>query len=110
MRGVKVILLEKETFEKEVLAAKGIILVDFFGDGCAPCAALMPAIESLEEKYGEQIKFTKLNTSKAMRLAISQGIMGLPVIALYENGNKIKELVKDDATPEAVEKMLKEAC
>ena len=33
--------------------------------------------------------------------------MGLPVIAIYENGEKIDELVKDDATPEAVEEMIK---
>ncbi|MEG2120413.1 MAG: thioredoxin, partial [Pseudoflavonifractor sp.] len=42
----------------------------------------------------------------ARRVAISQQVMGLPVIALYENGAKLVHLVKDDATPEAVRAMV----
>jgi thioredoxin 1 len=101
------LLVDKESFAKEVLEAEGYVLVDYFGDGCAPCAALMPAIETLSEKYGDKIKFTKLNTSKARRLAISQKILGLPVIAIYKDGEKVEELVKDDATEANVEAMIK---
>ena len=36
--------LTKENFEEEVLKAQGYVLVDFYGDGCVPCAALMPSI------------------------------------------------------------------
>lgn len=96
----------KENFANEVLAADEYVLVDFYGEGCVPCAALMPEIERLEGVYGKQIKFCKLNTSAARRLAISQKIMGLPVIAVYKEGKKIEELVKDDATADAVEKMI----
>ncbi|MDO4552122.1 MAG: thioredoxin family protein [Bacillota bacterium] len=100
------LVCDKNTFEEEVLQAKGPVLVDFFGDGCAPCAALMPHVEALSEKYGEKIKFCKLNTTQARRLAIGQKIMGLPVVAIYQDGEKKEELVKDDATAEAVEAMI----
>lgn len=100
------LLLDKETFEPEVLKAEGYVLVDFFGDGCAPCEALMPHVMALSEKYGDKLKFTKLNTSKARRLAIGQKILGLPVIAVYKDGEKVEELIKDDATPENVEAMV----
>ncbi|MEA4919722.1 MAG: thioredoxin domain-containing protein [Clostridiaceae bacterium] len=99
--------LTKDNFEDEVLKAEGKVLVDFFGDGCVPCAALMPHIHGFEEVYGDKIKFTSLNTTKARRLAIGQKIMGLPVIAIYENGAQIASCVKDDATPENVENMIK---
>ena len=36
--------LDKNTFEEEVLKAEGYVFVDFFGDGCVPCQALMPEI------------------------------------------------------------------
>ena len=98
--------LTKLTFDDEVLKAEGKILVDFYGDGCVPCAALTPHIHEFAEKYGDKLKFAALNTSKARRLAIGQKVLGLPVIAIYENGEKIKELVKDDATPENVEAMI----
>lgn len=97
----------KDTFEAEVLQAQGKVLVDFFGDGCVPCQALMPHVHALEDVYGDRIKFTSLNTTKARRLAIGQKILGLPVIAIYENGEMIDSCVKDDATPENVEAMIK---
>ncbi|MCO1602044.1 thioredoxin TrxA [Desulfosporosinus nitroreducens] len=100
------LLLDKETFEAEVLKAEGTVLVDYFGDGCEPCKALLPHIEGFSEKYGDKIKFTKLNTTGARRLAISQKILGLPVIAIYKGGEKVEELIKDDATPENIEAMI----
>lgn len=101
------LVVDKETFETEVLKAEGYVLVDFFGDGCEPCKALMPHVEALSEKYGDKIKFTKLNTTQARRLAISQKVMGLPVIAIYKDGEKVEELVKDDATEANIEAMIK---
>ena len=98
--------LDKNTFEAEVLQAEGKILVDFYGDGCVPCAALMPHVHAFAEKY-TTLKFCALNTTKARRLAISQKILGLPVIAIYENGAIIDSKVKEEATPEAVEEMIK---
>ena len=67
----------------------------------------MPHVHAMSETYGDKIKFTSLNTTKARRLAISQKVMGLPVIAIYKDGEKVEELVKDDATKEAVEEMVK---
>ena len=101
------ILCDKNTFEAEVLKAEGYVFVDYFGDGCVPCEALMPHVEALAEKYGDKLKFCKLNTTQARRLAISQRILGLPVMAIYKNGQKVEELVKDEATPEAIEEMIK---
>ncbi|MGM9973741.1 MAG: thioredoxin family protein [Clostridiaceae bacterium] len=101
------ILCDKNTFEAEVLKAEGYVFVDYFGDGCVPCEALMPHVEALAEKYGDKLKFCKLNTTQARRLAISQRILGLPVMAIYKDGQKVEELVKDEATPEAIEEMIK---
>lgn len=100
------LVVDKNTFKEEVLENEGYVLVDFFGDGCEPCAALMPTVEDLSKKYGEQLKFTKINTTKARRLAISEKVLGLPVIAIYKDGAKVDEVVKDDATPENIETMI----
>ena len=99
--------LTKENFDEEVLNAQGYVLVDFYGDGCVPCAGLMPHIHGFEEIYGQTVKFCSLNTTKARRLAISQKVLGLPVIAVYKDGVMIDSRVKDEATPEACEEMIK---
>ncbi len=99
--------LDKKNFEEEVLQAEGAVLVDYYGATCEPCLALMPHVHALEETYGTAIKFTKLDIGKSRRLAISQKILGLPAICIYKGGEKIEELVKDDATPGSVENMVK---
>lgn len=98
--------VDKKTFEEEVLQSQGLTFVDFYGDGCAPCMALMPHVHEMADKYGDKMKFTALNTSKARRVAISQQVMGLPVMAIYKDGEKIDEVVKDDATVESIEAMI----
>lgn len=98
----------KTDFDDEVLKADGYVLVDFFGDGCVPCEALMPHIHGFADKYGDKMKFASLNTTKARRLAIGQKVLGLPVIAVYKGGEKVEELVKDDATAENVEAMIQQ--
>ena len=99
--------LNKDNFEEEVLKADGTVFVDYSSDGCVPCAALMPFVHSMADKYGDKIKFTGLNITKARRLAISQKVMGLPVMAIYQNGQKVEEVVKEDATEENIENMIK---
>ncbi|MFI3172370.1 MAG: thioredoxin family protein [Eubacteriales bacterium] len=99
--------LSKDTFAAEVLEAEGYVFVDFYGDGCVPCQALMPTVHAFADTYGDQLKFTTLNTTKARRLAIGQKILGLPVMAIYKDGVKVEEVVKDDATPENIETMIK---
>ncbi len=100
--------LDKNTFEAEVLQAPGKVFVDFYGDGCVPCAALMPHVHEFAEKYADSgLKFCALNTTKARRLAIGQKILGLPVMAIYEGGQMIDSVVKEDATVESIEEMIK---
>ena len=52
------------------------------------------------------MKFCALNTTKARRLAIAQKVMGLPVMAIYENGAQIDVLVKEDCTIESIKEMI----
>ena len=101
--------VDKNTFEEEVLKADGYVFVDFYGDGCVPCQALMPKVHEFAETYGDKLKFTSLtlNTTKARRLAIAQKVLGLPVMAIYQDGEKVEELVKDDCTEESIEAMIK---
>ena len=99
--------LDKTNFEDEVLKAEGYVFVDFYGDGCVPCQELMPKVHAFADTYGDKLKFASLNTTKARRLAIKEKVLGLPVMAIYKDGAKVEELVKEDCTEEAIEAMIK---
>ena len=100
------IALDKDTFQAEVKDAKGLVLVDYWSESCEPCKALMPEVTALAAKYGTQVKFTKLDVTKARRLAISEQVLGLPTITLYRDGQKIDELTKDVVTVSNIEAMI----
>ena len=99
--------LDKDNFQAEVLDAEGVVFVDYFGDGCVPCQALMPTVHEYAEKYADGMKFATLNITKARRLAIGQKIMGVPVMAIYKGGAKVEELVKDECTAQSIEELIK---
>lgn len=102
--------LNKDNFEEEVLKAEETVLVDFWSPSCEPCKALMPFVHGLEEKYADKIKFTSLDITKARRVAIGQKVLGLPVIAIYQNGERIDSVVGDEATEKSVEELIKKYC
>lgn len=99
--------LNKDNFEEEVKQADGPVLVDFWGPTCEPCKALMPHIEELEKEYGDKVKFTSLDITKARRLAIGQKVMGLPAIIIYKDGEEVERLAEAGATATAVGELVK---
>lgn len=102
--------LTKDNFEDEVLKAEGTVVVDFWSPSCEPCKALMPKYEELEGKYSDKMKFTSLDITKARRVAIGQKVMGLPVIAIYKDGERVDGVVGDDATNKSVEELIEKYC
>ena len=100
--------VDKKTFATEVLEAEGYVFVDFYGDGCVPCQALMPHVHGLADKYHDSnLKFCAFNTTKARRVAIGQQVLGLPVMAIYKDGQKVEELVKEECTEASIEELIK---
>lgn len=100
------LVLDKDNFQENVLDAQGLVLVDYWSDGCEPCKALMPDVEELAAEYDGKVVFAKLNTMKARRLAISQRVLGLPTLTLYKDGQKLGEVTKDDANKDGIKKLI----
>jgi Thioredoxin domain-containing protein len=100
--------LNKENFETEVTNYdEKPVFIDFWGDKCETCIAMMPDVHKLAEKYGDKIKFCSLNTSQNRRLAIGQKVLGLPTMAMYKDGEKIESLTPDKVSIDTIESMLK---
>jgi thioredoxin 1 len=81
--------LTKDNFEAEVTQAEGLVFVDFWGDKCEPCMAIMPEVVAFAEKNAGRAKFCKLNTAGNRRLAIAQKVMGIPTFVFYRGGEKV---------------------
>lgn len=71
------------------LVKQGLTLVDFYADWCGPCKMLSPILEELSEEY-KDIKFVKVNCDDDMALAERFGIMSIPAVFLFKDGNILK--------------------
>jgi thioredoxin 1 len=97
-----VIELNKNNYEKEI-AENNSVIVDFWGETCAPCKELTPIIKELEKKY-KKIKFASLDAQSNKKIAIKFRILGLPAIIFFKNGKEIKRLIKNQCTKDNIEK------
>ena len=71
-------------FEKEVLAAEGKVLVDFYADWCGPCRMLAPVIHELEAEYPD-VKFCKINVDSERELASAFKVTSIPMVAFVKD-------------------------
>lgn len=74
------------SFQHDVLDAGKPVLVDFWAEWCGPCRALTPVLEDAATTYGEQISFAKLNIDENPEIPAKYGVMSLPTLILFKNG------------------------
>jgi thioredoxin 1 len=101
--------VHKDNYEAEVLQSELPVLVDFWGPQCAPCLALMPSIEHLEQEYAGKIKVTKLNAAAGNRMLCAKlRVLGLPSFLFYRDGVEVKRLSGEQLTKKDIEEAIKE--
>jgi thioredoxin 1 len=85
--------VESDTFTEEVLESDVPVLVDFYADWCNPCKMLAPVVDEIAKEYESSIKVVKLNIDEASDIASEYGVMSIPTLILFKNGQPENELV-----------------
>ena len=73
-------------FDSEVLKAAGPVVVDFWAQWCGPCRSIAPALEEISGSLGDKVKIVKLNVDENPRTAQKYGIMSIPTLMIFKNG------------------------
>jgi thioredoxin 1 len=79
-------------FEKRVLGADKPVLVDFFAPWCGPCKMLTPLLEEMAPKLEGKAEIVKLNVDQVGDVAASYGIMAVPTVLVFKNGEMTSRL------------------
>ena len=82
--------ITENVFKEKI--ASGNVVVDFFAQWCGPCRMLSPVIDELAKEISNY-SFYKLNVDEAENIAMEYGIMSIPTILIFKDGNLVNKLV-----------------
>ena len=74
------------SFQTDVLESKTPVLIDFWAEWCGPCRMIAPALEEIAGQLGDKVKILKLNVDENPNTAAKYGIMSIPTLMLFKNG------------------------
>ena len=82
-----------QTFDADVIKSSIPVLVDFWAVWCGPCRMQDPILHELEKEYDDKIKIAKLNVDENPQTAANFGIMSIPTLMLFKNGQIVKQMI-----------------
>ena len=91
----KVININSDQFENEVIQSKVPVLVDFWAPWCRPCQMMGPILDDVAKDMGEKAKVIKIDVDDHQNIDLAQmfQIMSIPSMKIFKAGNVVEEYV-----------------
>lgn len=87
------IILNHETFEGMIKDHEGVAIIDFWATWCAPCRMMSPIMDELAEEAPDDVLIAKVNVDQEQQLAHEHGVMSIPTLVIFKNGEEIDRIV-----------------
>ena len=85
--------------EFKTTVAQGVTLVDFWAPWCGPCRMIAPILDELAVELKEKAKIVKINVDENPVVAGQFGVMSIPTLLLFKNGEKVDQKIGGQAKP-----------
>lgn len=90
---MSVLHLTTENFKTTIQNTDKPVLVDFYAEWCMPCKMFAPILEKVSEKADDKAVFSKINIDEAEAIAMEYGVMSIPTVILFKNGEEVRRHV-----------------
>jgi len=88
------------SFEADVLSSGKPVLVDFWAEWCGPCRMVSPILDEISAEHGEKLTIVKVNVDEEPQLAQQYGIVSIPALQVFQNGEVVKSIVGAKPKPQ----------
>jgi len=89
---MSVVTITKENFQSEVIESEKTVLIDFWASWCGPCRMVSPVVDEIAGER-DDIKVGKINVDEQPELAQKFGIMSIPTLMVFKNGQVTNQRV-----------------
>ncbi|MBL8266890.1 thioredoxin [Steroidobacter sp.] len=93
MSDAKFLAVTDASFDQQVLAASGPVLLKFEADWCGPCQAMKPMIEDIARDYDGRVTVVTMDVDQNNRTPHRFGVRGVPTVLLFKNGEVVGQKV-----------------
>ena len=83
------IQIRQDEFDSKVIQSERPVLVDFFATWCGPCKALAPTVDEVAREVDGTASVFKINIDEDPDLAVKYGIMSIPTLVYFHNGEEV---------------------
>ena len=86
MASDRIVNVTSDSFDREVLQAKGLVLVDCWAAWCGPCRMVAPTLDELADEWQGRAKIAKLNVDENQEIAYRYQVSSIPTYLLFKDG------------------------
>lgn len=88
----KILKVESDTFEEEVLNTTQTVVIDFYATWCGPCKMYTPIVEEFAEE-NQDIKVVKIDIDESQDIAFEYNVMSIPTTIIIKDGKEVDRAV-----------------